>query len=110
MNNNNLVLFKKMWYDKENIYKEKLYWFNPFFDVKGIEACNVRNAKGETVECTKVYYGDYFITLVVNIEDFFTICRKANAAFALINDLYKEGITIRDFINQNERLNGIELG
>lgn len=106
---NNLVPFRKAWNNKDEGYGEKEYWFNPAIEIKGLEACKVRKGEGE-VACVKIFYPDApYLILVGTVEEFFTKCRQANVAFCILQDLYKEGVTLEKFIKINESVNGIEL-
>jgi len=108
--NSRLILFKKCWNFRDGRYGEKDYWFNPAVNIKGIEECKISNGKIE-IDCVKIFYPspDGFIILIGTIEEFFKKCRDINISICLIQDLYKEGFTIRQFMEQTGKLNDVNL-
>ncbi len=105
---NNLVPFKKIWKNADGTYGLKDYWFNPNCDIQGLEACKGRINNIE-VDCVKIFYADNFIMLVGSVEVFVKTCKDAQIAVSLIMDLHNAGITIKQFMQQTERLNGVEF-
>lgn len=104
MANENLVLVTKCWNNKDGDYGEKVFYFNPTFPVLGIEPCKLKK-EGIAVDCTKVLYGDgKFTTILGTPKELFDNCQKTGIAICIINDIYKEGLTIKQFIKQIEGL------
>ena len=109
MANENLVLVTKCWNDRDGNYGEKDFYFNPSFPVLGIEPCKLKK-DGVSVDCTKVLYAEgKFTTIAGTPPELFDNCQKTGVSICVINDLYKAGITIKQFIMQIEGLNGINL-
>lgn len=104
-----VIEFTKVWNNRDGSYSEKKYYLNPSVgSFEGIEACNVNN-KGVEVSCTKVFYASRFIIVLGNPETFLDKCREANVAYNIILEMQRSGLTIKEFIKQNERLNGVEF-
>lgn len=108
MANERLVRFTKAWNYKDGGYGEKPFYFNPDGNINGLDECKLRGPSGQEIDCIKIYYGVDFITLVGTIENFYEKCREVNAAFFMLNAIYQEGLTIKQFIQQGERLNLVE--
>lgn len=103
-----LIPVIKVWNDRDGNYGQKDIFINPANPFDYLEDCILKKGN-EKLECTKIFYPDKFITILGSVQCFFETCRQANVSMCILNDLYKEGITIKQFIQQNERLNGIEL-
>lgn len=105
-----LIPFKKVWNFADGGFGEMVYHLNPnSMSLEGIEFCKVRDNTGSMLKCTKVFYSGRFIILLGTPDEFLKTCRDANVAYGLLNDLYKEGLTIEDFIKRNEQLNNVQL-
>lgn len=108
--NDGMILFTKCWIFKDKVtFGQKDYWFNPKGTIDGIEPSKIKDNDGKERQCTKIFYGSSYILLLISIEDFFKACKAANAAVCVINDLYLQGITIKEFIKSIEVHNGIDL-
>lgn len=103
---NNLVHFIKAWNFPDGNYGEKEIWINTDFEIKFIEGCRV-NKNGSQTECTKLVYAGEVIKVIGTPQEFFKKCKENNTAIALLNDLHESGLTIKQFLQQHERLNGI---
>lgn len=104
-----LIPFTKVWKYKTGDYGEMPYHLNPnSMSIEGVELCKIYNGK-VTVDCTKLYYPGRFIMILGTPEEFLQKCREANIAYGLLSDLYKEGITIKQFMQQNESLNNVQF-
>ncbi len=109
MANENLVLVTKCWNDKDGNYGDKPYYFNPHFPVVGMEPCKLKK-NGSSVDCTKILYGEgKFTTILGTPSELIDLCQLTGIAICVINDLYRQGLTIKQFINQIEGLNNIQL-
>lgn len=108
MVNEGLIPFTKTWKQLDGSYAEKIYWFNPLATITGLEPCTV-NKGGSTLNCTKIFYGEKYVTLIGSVEEFYDTCRKAKAVICILSDLYKEGITLKSFIKSIEEHKGQEL-
>lgn len=86
----------------------KPYFLDTRMPVEGMEGCKLKDGKNE-VECTKIYYPARFVTVKGTPQEFMEKCSQANVAVCLLQDLYKEGITIKEFMQQNERINAVVL-
>jgi hypothetical protein len=110
----NLIACFKVWKvrderdERNDKYEKKAYYFNPELPFEGLEACRA-SFDGRQVECTKIHYPGKFLMILGSPEEFLENCRKGNVAAFILQDLYKEGITIKQFMEQNERINGIAL-
>lgn len=107
-----LIPFTKCWKFKDDgKYAEAPYFLNPnSISLEGIEYSKMHNNEGQLVKCTKLYYsGGRMVVLVGSPEEFLQKCRQANIAYGLLLELDRNGITIKEFIQQNERLNHIEF-
>lgn len=99
--NNSLIPFTKVWNDRDGNYGEKKYWFNPALEIKGMEGCKIKRNGRKDIECTKIFYPDgSFVILLGSEESFIEICQEAGTAICLLDDLRKEGLTIKDFLKQ----------
>lgn len=109
MDMQNLIPATKVWKNRDGSYSSKEYFFNTSLPFEGLESCRV-SLNNEQVECTKIHYPlDQFLTLVGAPAEFLETCRQSRIAAYILLDLYKENITIKQFMAQNERLNGISL-
>lgn len=107
-NTNSLIPFKKVWNTADRKYGEKTHWLNPQEIIRGVEPCKV-NKNGEELECTKVFYTNSYVTLLGTPEEFFAACREGNTAVCLIQEIERNGLTIKEFLKQLEGFNGIQL-
>lgn len=106
--NNNLVPFIKTWKLKDGNYAEKEYWFNPAEQIAGLEECRIRR-NGKEVDCTKIFYTDRYITLIGSVEFFFKTCRDASIVVCLLSDLIEGGYTIKQFMEQTNKINDMNF-
>jgi hypothetical protein len=105
-----MVQFLKVWNEKDSgKYGSKVYYFDERTPVVGIEGCKVKDEKGQVIECTKVIYPSMYVTLMGTPIEFMQKCKDANIAALLLSDLYAQGITIKQFLEQNERINGVNF-
>lgn len=99
---NNMVKLVKAWMFKDsNTYGEKEFWLNTDFEVMYIEACKM-NKNGVEIECTRLVYQDYKITVVGTPQQFFEACKNSNTAICLLSNLQENGITMKEFLEQNK--------
>lgn len=105
-----LIPFTKVWKFKDDKYGEAPHLFNPNSQsIEGIEECRIHDNNGNPLRCTKIFFPGRIMILLGSPEEFIQKCREANVGYGLLLDLQKEGMTIKEFIQQNERLNGVEL-
>lgn len=103
------VEFKKVWNDRDGNYGEKQYFLNPNVDsFEGMEPCYIKN-KGQQLECTKMFYSGRFIIILGGPEEVLGKCKEHNLAYSILFELGKAGMTMKQFIQQNERLNNVEF-
>jgi hypothetical protein len=103
----NLIQFFKVWKNQDGSYSKKEYFFNADLPFEGLEACKVR-LNGIEVDCTKIHYPGNFLQIVGTPFEFLETCRQGKVTTCILLDLYKENITIKQFMEQNERINGIQ--
>jgi hypothetical protein len=105
-----LIPFTKVWNQRDRTYRESTYYLNPnSMTIEGIEPCYVENGSQRNIPCTKLYYPGRYMIILGTPDEFLEKCRQANVAYGLLNDLYREGVTIKEFMNKTERLNGVHL-
>jgi len=108
-----MIEFEKAWNEtseagKKN-FRSKKYYYDPNTVLEGMEECKLTDGENQ-VECTKIYYtGGRFVTLKGTPKEFMAACREANTAICILSDLYAAGITIKQFLEENERKNNITL-
>ena len=108
MVNSNLVPFKKVWNNTDGTFGSKEIYFNTAMGFEFIENCFLKKDV-KAVECTKIYYPDKYLTLEGNVQSFFATCQQAGISICILNDLEKEGMTVKQFLKQLEGFNGVEL-
>lgn len=112
---NNLIKFTKAWNFPDKTYGEKEIYINPDVDIKWIEATKVKSANGKEIDCTKITYptGTFtkndVVVVIGTVDEFFDRCKDSKIFSLLLSDLEKEGLTIKQFLQQNERLNRVEI-
>lgn len=105
MANERLIPVMKVWTDKDKNFGEKDYLFNPEALIEGMESCRMKNQRGVEIECTKIFYPLKFIIIKGSMDELLDKCRDINLAICLVKDIYKEGMTVKQFLNQIEGLN-----
>jgi beta-galactosidase beta subunit len=108
-----MIEFTKVWNDtKEDgkkVFKSKKYYYDPRTILEGMEGCKLTDGDKE-VDCTKIFHsGGRWVTLMGTPKDFMQLCKDANVVVCLLSDLYAAGITIKQFLEENERKNGVSL-
>lgn len=104
----NLIPCFKVWKNSNEKYEKKAYLFNPDLPFEGLEPCKAK-FDGNEIECTKIHYPGKYLIIVGSPDEFLEKCRQGNISAYILQDLYKEGITIKQFMEQNERINRIAL-
>lgn len=105
-----MIEFTKVWTEKgSEKFGSKLYYFDHRTPMEGFDACKVKDDKGNQLECTKIYYPTKYVILKGTPLEFMQKLKEANVAVALLSDLYAHGITIKQFLEENERRNNITL-
>lgn len=104
-----VIEFTKVWVDKNEVFGEKPYFLNPSSaSFEGLEACYLKK-NGSRIQCTKLFYPGRFITILGTPDEFLQKCREGNLAYGLLLEMERNGVTMKEFIKQNERLNNVEL-
>lgn len=105
----NLIVATKVWKNRDGSYSSKEYFFNTSLPFEGLESCKA-TLNNKEVDCTKIHYPlDMFVILLGAPLDFLETCRQSRIASFILLDLYKENITVKQFMEQNKRINGVEL-
>lgn len=87
-------------------YGEKLHYYDPRSVFEGMEDCKITGPDGKEIDCTKIFFpGDRYITVKGKAIEVLGLIRVGNAAIQLLIDLYAAGYTIKQFMEQNERIN-----
>jgi hypothetical protein len=109
-----MISLIKVWKDKDTSGKvtnvgEKEYFMDSRTPLEGLESCKHPDKLGKEIECTKLIYPNKFVIVKGTPMELMVKMRDANIAPTLLVDIYAAGYTIKQFMEQNESLNNLNI-
>lgn len=107
-----MIEFVKVWNDTKldaKTFGSKKVYLDERTPMESIESCRIKDEKGEQIDCTKIIYPSKYMTVKGTPIEFMQKFKEAGIASMILVDLYAAGFTIKEFMLQNEKVNGVEF-
>ena len=106
-----MVELLKVWVQNKDTKQEKFgskpYFFDTRNPIEGIEGCKLKKESNE-IECTKIFFSSsQFIIVQGTPFEFMESCKDESVALCILSDLYANGLTVKQFLEQNGKINNV---